>query len=423
MKNQLLGCTALFLSSSAAIAAPLVTGNTISWPDDGWYQVQDEQSYTEICSGTRFCAVEPGSYIVVNHSTGERFEGVKVTGDSEPASSVTVSGNVISWPDDGWYQVQNAATFTSFCEGAQSCNVEPGNYIVINHTTGQRFENINVEGDYETPPETEPETGVPVITTDNHVELVSNVLAIFSGKLYGDDILTAPDYTNPAFEYWPEFSYATNELISEPLDIVCSNGGTVSLVPETEGVDTLLFWNFGFENCQDGITMLDGQISRGIYESIVIDSTGFRRDDQTEVLQYSGYLSGRSLEHWYTTDMNFSLESANHSLIVKDSTAGFDFNSTTISGQFTVQADWTGDDIIAVKVLETPSPFDTLSPDDNKGKLELSAGPDNRLVLNADTGDVNTVDITITADGTTSTFTQPWSLWSDSLTFNSVSGY
>lgn len=57
----------------------------------------------------------------------------------------SVNGNTISWPDDGWYQVQDAGDFTSLCQGGTSCDVPDGEYIVINHTTGERFENIVVD--------------------------------------------------------------------------------------------------------------------------------------------------------------------------------------------------------------------------------------------------------------------------------------
>lgn len=121
-----------------------VAGNTISWPNDGWYQVQDEITYTEVCGGGLSCTVSPGNYVVINHSTGERFEGIEVTGSSQPNLPITVTGNVISWPYDGWYQVQDSTTFASFCEGGTSCEVPVGTYTVINHTSGTRYENIEV---------------------------------------------------------------------------------------------------------------------------------------------------------------------------------------------------------------------------------------------------------------------------------------
>lgn len=121
-----------------------VDGDTISWPDDGWYQVQTSTDFVSICEGGRSCTVEPGNYIVINHTTGERFVDIEVSAGGMSENGVVVDRDTISWPDDGWYQVQNSTDFTSICEGGTSCMVEPGNYIVINHTTGQRFTDIEV---------------------------------------------------------------------------------------------------------------------------------------------------------------------------------------------------------------------------------------------------------------------------------------
>ena len=106
----------------AASAEPVITGNTISWPDDGWYQVQvvTDEGQIQVCGGTRFCEVPNGTYIVINHTTGERFENIVVSAD--PAKSeVTVTGNTISWPDNGWYQVQVATDEgqTQVCGGTR----------------------------------------------------------------------------------------------------------------------------------------------------------------------------------------------------------------------------------------------------------------------------------------------------------------
>ena len=107
-----------------------------------------------MCEGGTSCEVSAGTYQVINHSTGEIFFDV-VVGDSgstptplAPAPGVdrvTVDGTTISWPDNGWYQVQNAETFASVCEGGTSCEVAPGSYIVINHSEGTR-ENVIVAG-------------------------------------------------------------------------------------------------------------------------------------------------------------------------------------------------------------------------------------------------------------------------------------
>ena len=152
----------IFWSSGFAtqmFAAPVVSGNTISWPDDGWYQVQDAVSFDEVCTGGLSCEVTNGTYIVINHSSGSRWNSVEVnsslahpvssemSGPSEavvPPNTVAVDGATIRWSDDGWYQVQSRRDYETVCEGGVSCQVEPGDYIVINHTSGQRFENIHV---------------------------------------------------------------------------------------------------------------------------------------------------------------------------------------------------------------------------------------------------------------------------------------
>lgn len=121
-----------------------VSGNTISWPDDGWYQVQNAQTYESICQGGLTCTVASGTYHVINLTTGQRFEHLTVPASEELVGDISVEGNTISWPDDGWYQVQTADTYQSICEGGSSCSVDDGEYNVINLTTGTRFEGIQV---------------------------------------------------------------------------------------------------------------------------------------------------------------------------------------------------------------------------------------------------------------------------------------
>ena len=64
--------------------------------------------------------------------------------DESIGSRPFVEGTRISWRDPGWYQVLSQQDFTSLCEGGLFCDVTTGRYIVINHTTGMRWENILV---------------------------------------------------------------------------------------------------------------------------------------------------------------------------------------------------------------------------------------------------------------------------------------
>lgn len=116
-----------------------VDNNTISWSVAGWYQVQDAHTYESLCNGADSCVVKPGSYIVINHSLGLRAE-VVVSGDDDDLfpNGIRLIGDALTWPDDGWYQVQNAQTYESICNGGTQCTVTTGEYIVINHSLGIR---------------------------------------------------------------------------------------------------------------------------------------------------------------------------------------------------------------------------------------------------------------------------------------------
>jgi len=116
-----------------------VVGNTITFNYGDWYQVQNSLTYETLCEGNDACQVPNGTYTVINLTIQERFS-VNV-GDIGGGST-----DVFNFPDDGWYQVQNADTFESVCEGVSSCVGEPGRYIVINHTSGVCTERVVADG-------------------------------------------------------------------------------------------------------------------------------------------------------------------------------------------------------------------------------------------------------------------------------------
>lgn len=42
----------------------------VTFPDDGWYQLQDKVTYAEVCNSDASCDVPAGVYKLINHSTG-----------------------------------------------------------------------------------------------------------------------------------------------------------------------------------------------------------------------------------------------------------------------------------------------------------------------------------------------------------------
>jgi len=128
--------------------AVTVSGDVISWPEGGWYQVQDTQTYTELCYGyISSCQVEAsGKYKVTNHSLGLNTiarVALESIGPVNPAQPVVIAG-VLFLPDDGWYQVQAADTYQTICEAVRSCAISSGIYNIINHTSGQRWDGFSV---------------------------------------------------------------------------------------------------------------------------------------------------------------------------------------------------------------------------------------------------------------------------------------
>jgi hypothetical protein len=70
IKPRLMASLGLLLIGAFATAAPSVSDNTISWPDDGWYQVQDQATHTEVCGGGRSCDIDcrhTVNRLVLNH--------------------------------------------------------------------------------------------------------------------------------------------------------------------------------------------------------------------------------------------------------------------------------------------------------------------------------------------------------------------
>ena len=203
------------------------------------------------------------------------------------------------------------------------------------------------------------------------------------------------------------------------------------VIPETQGffIDNELTWNFDFDNCQDDTVLLDGDISRALFESLVISSTGFVRDDQTTVTRFAGELNGRTDDFgfWITADMNFSSEASSDSLSIEEANsqffpASFSNGNNEITGSFNVRAAWTEDETLAVRSTE-----DDFEPGENFGEfeIEISSPPgSNSVIINRESSDSELVTITITsASGSTNTFTESWSIWSDNLDFDSVSGF
>ena len=144
-------------TTPSLLATPYVEGSTIHWDEPGWFQVQSVVDYRTLCEGGSSCEVPDGLYNVINLTTEQRWTDIEVGqsagfpgGSSSTAGPVNIGGNVyldgsnLYWTDSGYYQVQNRSDFSTVCEGGSSCTVSEGTYIVVNHSTGDRLNNVRV---------------------------------------------------------------------------------------------------------------------------------------------------------------------------------------------------------------------------------------------------------------------------------------
>ena len=92
---------------------------TIVWPDDSWYQVQNAETLDEVCNGGPECPIVPGSYVVINHTIGERSPlevpyvdpADQVDAVPLPASSFSIRGQTIPL-DRTRYGCENEGSLT-----------------------------------------------------------------------------------------------------------------------------------------------------------------------------------------------------------------------------------------------------------------------------------------------------------------------
>ena len=243
-----------------------VTGNTLSWPANGWYQVQSMSDYSTVCEGTLFCEVSEGSYVVINHSTGERYENIQVGSSEDVPSTVTeisVEGNVISWPDNGWYQVQTADDYQALCNGGTFCEVPVGRYIVINHSTGDRFENITVGGGSPAP--------VTEVATPDNTQIAG--IPYKTSRVWLNNVVSGQNlYSGASFDSY--LSFALNSSLVGSLSVGstndCAAGGTVSYESESESRSSGFS---SFSSVKDTFNYVNCAITEGTVNGVISVTT------------------------------------------------------------------------------------------------------------------------------------------------------
>ncbi len=413
----------------------VVDGLSLTFNIPGWYQVQRTTDYSEVCGGFDGCTVpEAGEYKITNHGAG-KMSAVLQLGEPtivEPVhpvrSDIVVNGRVISWPDNGWYQVQRSDNFASVCQGGTECTVLPGEYIVINLTTGDRFPAIRVLSD-----------SSPVINHDNYAAVIRQVFEVFSGQAFDQRLV--------------EFPYIRNFGTQNPA--TCSNGGTHqqmrtpqrtgSVHYNVEASDCLYGFDFaGLGDTIDG-TFFDANSPIG--HRLAFSNFTTELSAGGEMVVDGGFATsvGGAGETIETLDLDYRFTQGGNSLIVENANTRllrpFTLRTSTglMEGSFSMISSASNNTRVDVTIEQQfeynqqdvlAQGIDALSVQDEQTRNSMrfvrgvmriiSAADGSTITIDIDNGFLESFSVLLNNSQTTLSAAFPWSNWLGSLQGNLV---
>lgn len=382
----------VLVQSQASTVIPFAEGLTFTFSDDAWYQVQDSVSYQSVCNGMARCTVAAGSYNVINHTSGQRWEAIAVSDSND--------SNTFLLPDKDWYQVQSTANYSSFCEGATRCIVPAGEYNVINLTNGSRYEGILL-GSLDPLSPLQPSLS---FSAANAEDIVRNVISVinedqidaffenakndlgFQGRLFYltntvDDIVFSQvvDLETP-YRLETNFGVGTFTDIPVRSEYTCAAGGTIygyltdrvfndcavgdTIYNGTSGrrndnlrgtIRNYPFWSFSSTDSTGNTSTLTGGYSTGNLSFLVLNQVQRWTDTEfTTTLNDGAFrLSDLTIERLDRSDLSSGFDTMTRVVDGVPYTIRNNSRSSSINGSFAVAAAWTNQDLIGVNVSLT----------------------------------------------------------------------
>lgn len=294
-----------------------------------------------------------------------------------------------------------------------SNNLTPGSTTVI-HVLGidadgvesaSRSVPVTTPGDRQAQP-------YPTISRDNHEALLTEVFGIYFGAQYREWLSTMANQTVPDLQatFEPDFSAGT--------PYACINGGRLVF----EGPYTVQF-----DDCRVEDAVYQGNFNVHQYygDTDRVSSSGvsIRADSKTE-FHFSGSLDGaiQATPGFYSAeDMSVSILSADDEWHLEHANLEYTFAhllhsspflNTSFSGSFDLRSSLTGNELVHVSTLRyfDHSQLLTGRTDWNysSGILSLTAADGSQLILNADTGDSDTVSMQLINGRNVDEFEQTW---------------
>lgn len=303
--------------------------NTILLPDNDWYQVQSSTGLTSFCEGVSQCRVAAGTYNVINHSNGNRYDGVQVGETSlDPMPSFTLSvanaeevvRNVIS--------VINEDQIDAFFSEAQNDMDFQGRLFFLTNTVDEISFAQGV--DLDTPYQLETNYGEGTFTdipvrSEYTCAAGGTIYNYFKDRVFNDCVVGNNTYNG--------ISGRRNDDLR----------GSIRDYP---------FWNFSATNSAGVTSTLTGGYSTGNLSFVVLNQTQRWVDASfTTTLTDGGFsLQNFTIERLDRSDLGTSFEDRTQVIDGVAYTIRNNSQSSSIDGSFTVQAGWTNQQLLDVSV-------------------------------------------------------------------------
>ncbi|ASJ72774.1 hypothetical protein [Granulosicoccus antarcticus] len=252
----------------------------------------------------------------------------------------------------------------------------------------------------------------PTISRDNHEALLAEVLGLYFGRQYREQL---SDLANNTMS---ELRSLVNQDFSASNPYACINGGEALF----EGPFTI-----EFDDCRIDDAVYHGNFNVHEYygDTDRVSSSGMTiTSDLNTEFQFSGSLDGAihpTPGFYSAVDMNISVITPDSELQLQNANLEYTFAhlmhstpflNTSFSGSFDLRSQITNNELIHVN---TPSSFnhnqllsDSTDWNYSSGILNISAEDGSQLILNAGTGDDDTVNIQLVNGTEVEEFQQSW---------------
>lgn len=267
------------------------------------------------------------------------------------------------------------------------------------------------------------------LNSENYQDIVRYIISTYSGNTVVDSMVqpflaldsVEPDSITPV----EPGSYLFIEAYT------CANGGTATSTGYAgyEGASEIVF-----NDCQIDDDVYTGNVAYSYYNG------------QSRTRDYENYVatssSGEAIRidgNYYSANfvcgsdnnrarsfsgLNWSNESYGGATVISDATTRVDHGTlcgeawrANMLGSITLRAPETGNKTLTIDVTTDFFTTNEESLNLESGRMAITASDDSSLVLESDSGDIRTVNITIVNTNGVQNFSEPWATWSNDFLF------